>query len=125
MVDLAALIATVILLGLSIFQLALIFGAPIGQFAWGGKNKVLPTKLRISSGISIVFYGLFALLALEGAGYVDVFLNDTFVSVALWVSFAYFLLGIFMNAISRSRPERTLMTPVAAVLAICFFFIAQ
>lgn len=125
MTEAAALLATTLLVGLSLFQIALIFGAPIGHFAWGGKHRVLPLKLRVSSGISIIIYIFLILLALEGVGYIDIFSNDTVVSIALWISFAYLTLGIFLNAISRSRPERTLMTPMAALLAICFFLLAQ
>lgn len=75
----AALIITILLTLLAIFQLALVCGAPLGKFAWGGQHKVLPPKLRIGSGIAIVLY-----------------------------------------AISRSKPERYSMTPVAAILTICF-----
>jgi hypothetical protein len=37
-------------------------------------------------------------------------------AVAVWVLTAYFGLGVVMNAASRSRPERLVMTPVALVL---------
>lgn len=36
----------------------------------------------------------------------------------------YFALGILMNAISRSLPERLVMTPVVFVLAVCCLIIA-
>ena len=35
----------------------------------------------------------------------------------MWVLTGYFALGIVMNAISRSKPERFTMTPVSLVLA--------
>lgn len=120
----AAYLATTLLFSLTVFQVALIAGAPIGKFAWGGQYRVLPRKLRIASTISLFIYAFFALLALDGAGLINLFANDAFVSVALWVSFAYFTFGIFLNAISRSRPERFLMTPIAAVLAVCYLLIA-
>ena len=43
----------------------------------------------------------------------------------MWVIFAYFVLGILMNALSRSKPERYTMVPVSAVLAVLSFFIAM
>ena len=43
----------------------------------------------------------------------------------MWVIFAYFVLGIGLNAISRSKPERYTMVPVTIVLAVLSFFIAM
>jgi hypothetical protein len=37
----------------------------------------------------------------------------------------YLLLGVAMNALSRSKPERWTMTPVALVLAGCAFVLAS
>lgn len=45
--------------------------------------------------------------------------------VIAWVLFGYFALGIVMNASSRSRAERTVMTPACAVLAGCSLLVAM
>ena len=111
-----ALLASLLLAGLAVFQGLLVAGAPLGRFAWGGQNDVLPANLRIGSAVSIALYAGFAVLILQAAGVVSV-LPDGFVDVAIWVLTGYLLLGIVMNAISRSRPERLLMTPVVALLA--------
>jgi hypothetical protein len=119
----AALLLTALLALLAILQLALIFGAPIGHFAWGGQHRVLPLRLRVGSAVSIVIYAVIALVGLDRAGSVDVF-PDVFPAVAMWVVFAYFVLGIGMNAISRSKPERYTMTPVSLVVALLSFLVA-
>jgi hypothetical protein len=124
MATIAAIITCFILLGLAIFQLSLIFGAPIGRFAWGGQHTVLPMKLRISSATSIVIYALFAVMILNSAGILHLFDNDTVGNIAIWVLFVYFTLGVFLNAISRSKPERNLMTPIAAALAVLVLCVA-
>ena len=117
-------IAGAALLGcLAVFQLLLVGGAPLGRYAWGGQNEVLPVRLRIGSAVAIVLYGAFALLMLEAAGR-DGVLPDGFVGVAIWVLTAYFALGIAMNAASRSRQERLVMTPVVAVLAVLCLVLA-
>jgi hypothetical protein len=120
----AALLACIVLACLALFQLALALGAPIGRYAWGGGHRVLPTKLRVSSAISIVLYTLFALVVLNSAEIITIFQDPAVGNVAIWVLFAYFAIGIFMNAISRSKPERNLMTPVAAILAVLTLLIA-
>ena len=119
----AAIALTVILALLAVFQLALALGAPLGRFAWGGQHRVLPTRLRIGSLVSIVIYGLVAVLALDKVGLIDV-VPDVVSDIGMWVVFAYFVLGIPLNAISRSKPERYTMTPVVAVLAVLSLLVA-
>ena len=119
----AALALTVILAVLAVFQLALALGAPLGRFAWGGAHRVLPTKLRIGSLVSIVIYAVIAVLALDRVGLIDV-VPDGVSAVGMWIVFGYFVLGIAMNAISRSKPERYTMTPVVAVLAVLSLLVA-
>jgi hypothetical protein len=119
----AALALTVILAVLAVFQLALALGAPLGRFAWGGAHRVLPTKLRIGSLVSIVIYAVIAVLALDRVGLIDV-VADGVSAVGMWIVFGYFVLGIAMNAISRSKPERYTMTPIVAVLALLSLLVA-
>lgn len=116
-----ALIGLVVLLGLSIFQLLLVVGKPLGEYAWGGQHKVLPQKLRVGSAISIILYLIFALFLVSKAGIVSVITSTSLLTIGTWVLAGYFALGVVMNAISRSKKERMVMTPVALVLAIIFF----
>nr|WP_256870654.1 hypothetical protein [Paenarthrobacter nitroguajacolicus] len=99
-------------------------GAPLGRFAWGGQHDVLPRKLRVGSVVSIVLYVLFGYTALAKAGLVPVLVSETFTDIFMWVLTAYFILGVAMNAISRSKPERFVMTPVALVLAVLFLLLS-
>jgi hypothetical protein len=119
----AAIAACVLLVALAVFQVALIAGAPIGRFAWGGQNDVLPRRTRIGSGVSIVLYAVFAIVILDRAGLVDV-VPDIVATVGIWVLVAYFTLGILLNGISRSKPERYTMTPVTLVLAVLCLLVA-
>lgn len=119
----AALLLTALLVLLAVFQLALALGAPLGHFAWGGQHRVLPSRLRIGSTVSIVIYAGIALIALDRAGLVEAF-PGTFSIVGMWVVFAYFVLGIGLNAISRSKPERFTMVPVTVVLAALSLLVA-
>jgi hypothetical protein len=121
-----AVLAVVVLAALAVFQAALAAGAPLGRFAWGGQHRVLPTKLRIGSAVSIVLYALFALIILGSAERAVDGTGVGITDVGIWGLTAYFALGIVMNAISRSRPERMLMTPVVAVLAgVCLALALQ
>jgi len=118
-----AILGLLTLLGLTIFQIALIFGAPIGHYAWGGQYKQLPARLRVASASSIVLYMLFGAFLATRAGLAAMVSDTTTLTMGMRVFTAYFFLGIFMNAISRSKAERNLMTPVAAILAISFLLV--
>ena len=48
-VKIAGVILGIITGGTVIFQILLALGLPLGEYAYGGQNKVLPKKLRISS----------------------------------------------------------------------------
>lgn len=121
----AAVVAYVLLGALAVFQIALAAGAPLGALAWGGKHRVLPRGLRIASAVSVLVYGLFAAIIAGAVSSLDRF-GDHIpgTPVGIWVLTAYFGLGVVANAISRSRPERFVMTPVAAVLCACCLLIA-
>lgn len=120
----AAIIATAILALLIVFQIALICGAPFGKFAWGGSHRVLPKKLRLASISSIVLYIIFAVTALSKSGIAPIIPQSTTLDIITWIFAVYFTIGIVLNAVSRSRSERAVMTPVVTILAACFIIIA-
>jgi hypothetical protein len=119
----AAVVVLVLLGGLAVFQALLVAGLPLGRFAWGGQHAVLPAGYRVGSAVSIALYAGFAVLVLQAAGAFSP-LPDGFAEVAIWVLTGYFVLGIGMNAISRSRPERLVMTPVVLMLAVACLVLA-
>ena len=123
MIITAAVLGCVLLGALAVFQALLVAGQPLGRFAWGGQHDILPTGLRVGSAVSIALYAAVAVLMLSAAGALDL-LPDGFVDVAIWVLTAYFALGIVLNAVSRSRPERLVMTPVVLVLAVVSVLLA-
>lgn len=118
-----AIVLTALLALLAVFQIALAAGAPWGLFAWGGQQRVLPARLRVGSAISVLLYAIIAVVMLDRAGAIDL-LPDVVAQVAAWVVFAYFCLGIVLNAISRSRYERFTMVPVTVVLAALSLLVA-
>jgi hypothetical protein len=112
----AAVVVSVLLAALAVFQIALVAGAPLGHLAWGGQHRVLPTAYRIGSAISVVVYALIAWLVWRAVDHPD----DPWI----WVVTGYFGLGVLMNVASRSRAERLVMTPVALLLALGCLVIA-
>ena len=121
----AAIIFCTLFGALAVFQLALALGAPLGRFAWGGGHERLPTPLRIGSAISIALYALFCAIIAERAGLMALFPWSSFSSIGAWIVTGYLGLGIVMNAISRSKPERYTMTPLVIVLFATALIVAM
>lgn len=114
MLTVAAVVLLLLLGALAVFQVVLACGAPLGRFAWGGQHRVLPTSLRVGSILSIAVYAVVAIVVADRAELVSIGVPD----VAAWVVTGYFVLGIAMNAASRSPAERAVMTPLCALLAV-------
>lgn len=117
------MLLTVVLVLLAGFQLALALGAPWGRLAWGGQERVLPPRLRRASALNIVIYAGIAVIELNRAGAFEL-IPEPLLGVVAWVVFGFFCLGVVMNLISRSLPERAVMTPVAALLAVLSLLVA-
>ena len=120
----AAIIFTGLIALLAIFQLALVFGAPLGRFAWGGQNDVLPTRLRRGSIFAILLYVAFSIILLSASGIITIAVLEPVGGLLCWMIVVYLSFGVVMNALSRSKPERFVMTPVAAILAACALVVA-
>lgn len=122
--DIAAIIAIVLLGVVTVFQVLLAAGAPWGAAAWGGQHPgVLPTGYRIASGVAAVaVYPLLALYVIAAAGLADIsWLPGP--TAAMWVMFGFFALGTLSNAFSRSPIER-IWAPVNLALAVCCLVVA-
>ena len=121
--EIAAWIAVGLIAVVTVFQLALAFGAPAGAAAWGGNHPgVLPTRLRVASGlVAVFFYPVLALFILDTAGVVDIGMDLN--PLWLWIFAGLFLLGALANFASRSKVERW-WGPVSLVIAICCAIVA-
>lgn len=113
-------VAAVVVAAMSIFQILLAAGLPLGHAAFGGTNRVLPKKLRAASAISVLvfFVALYIVLArsgiLGGASK-----SSSLARVGIWVLVAIFGVSALANAASRSRWERRVMAPIGLVVVVC------
>jgi hypothetical protein len=118
--NLAALLAVVLLAVVGVFQIALALGVPLGYAAWGGRHGgVLPVGLRIASGVAgVVIYPLISLFVLASAGLINADWMPATGKAGMWVLAGLFTLGALANFASRSKRERY-CGPVSLVIAIC------
>lgn len=123
MIAVALVIALALLAALAVLQTLVALGLPFGRLVWGGGHTTLPRRLRFASAVTVAVYAAIAAVLLSRAGVLPGG-DSVAVRIATWVLFAYFVLGIVMNGISRSRPERVTMTPVTIVLALATLVLA-
>lgn len=118
-IQIAAVVGVTVFGLLAAFQIALILGAPWGEFAWGGQQKVLEQNRRFASGINVVLYFLMSAVLLTKAGYLHSRPIEGILPFVLWMMVAFGAVGVFLNAITRSKKERAVMLPTAIVLFAC------
>jgi hypothetical protein len=120
----AAGVAAVGFVAVASFQAALALGAPWGRAAWGGAHKRLPNGLRVASGFAVALWLAAALVVLARAGYDWSPIPVSVAGWGTWVLFGMLVMGTLMNLASRSRLERLIQTPIAAVLSVLCLVVA-
>jgi hypothetical protein len=123
-IEAAAILCVIIFFSMSIFQLLLVFGAPFGKLAWGGKYKILPLSLRIGSFISALIFVFGGIIMLEKVNLISVLNSPVFVSILIWFFAILFGLSSLGNIMSKSRLEKRIMTPVALIIFFLCLIIA-
>lgn len=121
----ATWLSVVTLVFVSLFQLALVLGAPLGEYAFGGRNTGrLPVSFRIGSAISTVVYLAIAGHYLAQIGVFQPLLDEPLNGYVNWALVGLNILSLALNAVSRSRAERRLWVPVILLLLSCSVIVA-
>ena len=122
--EIAAVVAVVLLGIVTVFQAALALGAPLGAAAWGGRYPgVLPAGFRVASAVAaVLIYPGIITIVLKSAGLIEVEALPASAGT-MWFLAAIFTLGTVANLMSQSQPER-IWAPVSAAIAICCAIIA-
>jgi hypothetical protein len=122
--EIAAVVAGVLLGIMAVFQAALALGAPFGAAAWGGRYSGMPPPgFRLASTVAaLIIYPGIITIVLNATGLVDIdWLPAN--SGTMWLLVAIFTVGSVANLMSQSEPER-IWAPVSTAIAICCAIIA-
>lgn len=107
-----------------ILYIALLFGAPLGEYAMGGAHKILPHKNRVMIAISIPIQAFGIIVLLQKGGIISTGLPESLLTISCYIFAIYLTLNVFMNAFSRSSKERWVMMPLSAIVAGCYWVMA-
>lgn len=108
----------------TIFQLALAFGAPLGNFANGGKYPGrLPKNMRFLPFIQIAILGVFLYIVLIQTKIISN--QPTAIgSIGIWFVVVFFFLGSILNLSTPSKQERMVWGPINVITFIAVLLIA-
>ncbi len=119
-----ALIAAIIFSIMTIINVLLIFGAPLGEFTMGGQYKVLPKNLRIMAISSLVIQVFGIIIVLQSGGFIPLWFSARVTQIICIVFASYLSVNTLMCLFSKSKKEKYVMTPLALLSAICFWITA-
>lgn len=102
---------------LTLFQVALAAGAPIGHLAWGGASRVLPVGLRAASAVSVLLAVLGWLTIAETGGVIAPVLPEGWLRPVLWGLAGLFGLSVLTNLFGARGLERLHGVPLAGLCA--------
>lgn len=107
---------------LTLFQVFLALGLPLGEYAWGGVYRELPGKLRIGSAVSALMLVIAILAVLSTSEILSVF-SFSVSRIILTVYSVIFLLSIIGNLNSKNVKEKRIMIPMSIALFGTYLFL--
>lgn len=115
------LIGSIVFFLASMLYVLLVLGLPYGEFAMGGKYKVMPRRMRIACAFSVIVQWFAILILLQTANIVPLMFPFR-ITKGICIFFAVYLtLNSILNGLSRSKKERYIVTPLSIITAICFW----
>ncbi len=122
----AAVLTQIVLQAVAVFQVALAFGAPWGEHAYGGRAKTrngqLTPPYRVMSGLAVPILLFASWIVLAKADLVTG--GGDWVNVAVWFVFGYLVLNTATNFASSSKVERYVIGTATALAAVCTLIVA-
>jgi hypothetical protein len=119
-----SLIGSILFSVVLVLYILLALGLPYGEYAMGGKHKILPKKERIICIISVTIQSFAILVLLQGGSVIWLGFSDKIVNLLCYFFAVYLSFNVLMNLLSKSKKEKLFMTPLSFIIAICFWLTA-
>ena len=112
----AATAATILFALAVILHVLMAAGIVPITIAWGGRQEILNTGLRVASIASAVVLALMAVVIRRRAGLIGGYPIPLTISILSWVTTAYVAFNTLANLTSQSKGEKILFTPITVLL---------
>lgn len=90
----------------------------------GGRFRVFPKKWRLLLAGQLILQLFFVVIILQMGGFLPLWFSASATTTICIVMAAYLTLNTLLNLLSKSKPERYLMTPLSALASLCFYLTA-
>ncbi|CAN7316163.1 hypothetical protein [Paenibacillus sp. LjRoot56] len=120
-----ALIGSVSFFAVAIFYILLAMGLPYGDFAMGGKYKIMPKQMRVACAISVFIQLIAIIFILQTGNVISIDALNTIAKGVCYFFAFYLIVNTIMNVLSKSKKEKLVMTPLSFLTAICFLITAM
>ena len=124
MTTLLAIVFSVLVGIVILFQFALVFGAPLGEYSMGGRFKGrYPLKMRVVAVINALILASVCVIVLIRAEFIMPHMYS-FSKTAIWFVVGFSALSVVLNATTKSVWERRIWLPVTIGMLICSLILA-
>lgn len=120
-----AILATFFFGIIAVFMFLGALGYPVGEFFFGGKHRILPTNLRVLSGVIFLVQFLTVFILLQAGGIISYGLDPMIARTICYIFAALLSFFAVTNFLSKSKKEKYLMTALSALSAIFFLTTAM
>jgi hypothetical protein len=124
MTTLLAIVFSVLVGIVILFQFALAFGAPLGEYSMGGRFKGrYPLKMRVVAVINALILASVWVIVLIRVEFIMPHMHS-FSKTAIWFVVGFSALSVVLNATTKSVWERRIWLPVTIGMLICSLILA-
>lgn len=112
-------------LAVAMFQLAIVLGAPVGDYAYGGNHTgTLPVKYRVASFASMLVFLAVAGHYLAQIGLFSPLLDEAGNAIANWGFVLFFGLSAVLNNITKSEKEKRVFGSITIAMLLSAILVA-
>lgn len=119
-----AIVGAMLFGGIALMTLGVALGLPLGEFTMGGRHKILPKKMRLAAWLSLLVQIFGFVIILQTGGFMPLWFSPRLTRYICFAFALYLSLNTVMNFLSSSKKEKMVMTPAAAIAALCFWVVA-
>lgn len=115
----AGMLTLVLLTAVTVYQVLLAAGAPLGRYAWGGRAAQLPARLRIASAVVAATLLLGIVSVAHTSGLLAIPAVALIAEPVIGLLTLAFVASLFANLAARSARERWAGATLALLLSCC------
>ncbi len=100
-----------------VFHLLVLMKVISYKIVWGSRLKTDSDMYKLET-VSVILNVFFLIVILSISNYIPFTINESVLTILLWIMAALFLFNTVVNMLSKNRLEKLIFTPVTIILTI-------